>query len=140
MSFASKLKTDLKFKLLFFSVLYLTKWIIINLIFFLLAPLIVAIIICVMTTSIYVSLTCYYCKQLKRLTSLQTQIQENADSNHVNVSVVEQNVVQPENHNYDYQILANHSPKSMTYQVPALAPPTYDEAVQGTSKTNLQVN
>ena len=107
---------------------------------FLLAPLTAAIIVCVITTSIYFSLTCYYCKQLKRLTSLQTQIQENADSNHVNVSVVEQNIVQQENYNYDYFILANHSPKSMTYQVPALAPPTYDEAVQSTSETNLQVN
>ena len=140
MSFATKLKTDLKFRLLFFNALYLTKLIFINLMMFILAPLTVAIIVCVMTTSIYFSLTCYYCKQLKRLTSLQTQIQENADSNHVNISVVEQNIVQQENYNYDYFILANHSPKSMTYQVPALAPPTYDEAVQSTSETNLQVN
>lgn len=68
---------------------------------------------------------------------MQSQI-ENANSNHINISIVGQSL-QPESHNYDYQILAHHSSKPMTYQAPTLAPPTYDEAVRSTSK-DFQVN
>ena len=138
MSFSERLKTDLKFKFWFLSIIYLTNFIFINLIVFLLAPLSNAIVFCVITFFINSFIILYNYKRVKRITALQSQI-ENANSNHINISIVGQNL-QPESHNYDYQILAHHSPKSMTYQVPALAPPTYDEAVQSTSKTNLQVN
>ena len=132
MSFSERLKTDLKFRFRFFIILYLSKFIIINLIVFLLAPLLTAIIFCVVTFFIYSSIIWYNYLRIKRITELQSQI-ENANSNHINISIVGQNL-QPESHNYDYQILTNHSPKPMTYQMPSLAPPTYDQAVQSTSQ------
>ena len=135
MSFSERLKTDFKFW--FVSIIYLTNFIFIFFFVFLLAPLSIAIIVCVITFFSNSFIILFYYKRAKRITALQSQI-ENGNSNHINISIVGQNLP-PDSHNYDYQILAHHSPEAMTCQVPTLAPPTYDEAVRSTSK-DFQVN